>query len=88
MREHSFKVFFLRGHFSRVSFSARIFRGFLSAQEFLRTIDLLKGLLLAANRVEQDGVYCNPVISSGIDLDLPLLPLHYWVSKTLVKKLI
>ena len=40
------------------------------------------------NRVEEDGVYSNPVISSGIDLDLPLLQLHYWVSKTLVKKLI
>ena len=59
---------------------------FLSAQAFLPTVDLPIGLLLASNRVEQDGVYSNPDISSGIDLYLPLLPLHSRVRKTLVKK--
>ena len=65
-----------------------LFKGFLSARGFLRTIGLPIGLLLAANRVEQDGVHSNLVISSCINLDLPLLPLHYRVGKTLVKKLI
>ena len=40
------------------------------------------------NRVEEDGVYSNPVISSGIDLDLLLFPLHFRVGKTLIKNLI
>ena len=63
-------------HFLKVS---------LRREDFSRTIGLPTGLLLAANRVEEDGVYSNPVISSGIDLGLPLFPLHYRVSNLIYK---
>ena len=38
---------------------------------------------LSVNRVGEDGVISNPVFSSRIHLNLPPLPLHFRVRKTL-----